>query len=92
MLEFRTSAELAYRFDNNNRIGVAITHLSNANIYNQNPGTETITLNYSVPMDFSGDEILYLYKKPHKQNLYKPTGVGSWVMCVPPAVTSAWNA
>ena len=22
--------------------------------------------NYSVPMDFSGDEMLYLYKKPHK--------------------------
>lgn len=49
-LEFRTSAELAYRFDNNQRLGVVISHLSNANIYNENPGTEMITANYSIPI------------------------------------------
>ncbi len=50
VLEFRTSAEIAYRFDNNQRIGLAIAHLSNANIYDRNPGTETITVNYSIPV------------------------------------------
>lgn len=50
VLEFRTSAEIAYRFDNNQRLGVAISHLSNANIYDNNPGTETITVNYSIPV------------------------------------------
>ena len=49
-LEFRTSAELAYRFDNNQRIGINIFHLSNAGIYNSNPGTEAITVTYSIPV------------------------------------------
>lgn len=49
-LEFRTSAELAYRFDNNHRLGVAIAHISNADIYDNNPGTENITVNYSIPV------------------------------------------
>lgn len=49
-IEFRTSAELAYRFDNNQRLGVAIFHLSNAGIYDRNPGTESITVNYSIPL------------------------------------------
>lgn len=50
VLEFRTSAEIAYRFDNNQRLGVAIFHLSNAGIYDRNPGTESITVNYSIPL------------------------------------------
>jgi len=49
-LEFRTSAEIAYRFDNNQRLGVAISHLSNAGIYDSNPGTEMITVHYSIPV------------------------------------------
>jgi len=50
VLEFRTSAELAYRFDNNQRLGLAISHLSNAGIYDENPGLESITVNYSIPL------------------------------------------
>jgi len=49
-IEFRSSIEGAYRFDNGMRIGVALQHLSNAHIYEKNPGTEILMLNYSVPM------------------------------------------
>ena len=50
-LEFRSAAELAWRFDDRSRLGLEFAHLSNAGIYDVNPGTETLTLNYSVPLD-----------------------------------------
>ncbi len=50
VLEFRSGAELAWRFDNRARLGVGITHLSNANIGDNNPGTETVMLVYSHPL------------------------------------------
>ena len=49
-LEFRSQLELAYRFDNRARLGGAISHYSNASIGNTNPGTETVTLYYSLPL------------------------------------------
>lgn len=49
-LEFRSQAELAYRFDNRARLGVAISHYSNAGLGDGNPGSETISLNYSIPL------------------------------------------
>jgi hypothetical protein len=48
-LEFRSQLEGAYRFDNRSRLGLAISHYSNASIADTNPGTETITLYYSIP-------------------------------------------
>jgi hypothetical protein len=48
-LEFRSALELAYRFDNASRLGVQIGHLSNAGLYDANPGEEFIILNYSIP-------------------------------------------
>ena len=50
-LEFRSGLEIAYRFDNRSRLGLAVHHLSNASISNDNPGTELVTRYYSVPMD-----------------------------------------
>ena len=50
-LEFRSQFEIAYRFDNRSRLGLAISHYSNAGIGDENPGTETLSLNYSVPLD-----------------------------------------
>jgi lipid A 3-O-deacylase len=50
-VEFRSQLEFAYRFDNRARLGLAVSHYSNAGLGSTNPGTETITLNYSVPMD-----------------------------------------
>lgn len=50
-LEFRSGLEIAYRFDDRSRLGLAVHHLSNASISSNNPGTELLTLYYSVPMD-----------------------------------------
>src|SRR5437870_6916907 len=37
-VEFRTGAELAYRFPNQTRLGVAVNHTSNAGLTTRNPG------------------------------------------------------
>ena len=49
-IEFRSGVELAYRFDNRARLGVAFHHISNAGISDKNPGTETLTLTLSLPL------------------------------------------
>ncbi len=50
IVEFRSSIELAYRFDNRARLGVSFYHLSNASLDDNNPGTEVLSLNYSIPL------------------------------------------
>ncbi len=62
VVEFRSSAEFAYRFDDYSRLSLGIAHLSNASLGGEgtgillpgdpprNPGVETLTLNYSVPI------------------------------------------
>ena len=49
-IEFRSQLEVAYRFDNRARLGVAISHYSNASLADQNPGTETATVYFSLPL------------------------------------------
>ncbi|MDA0304919.1 MAG: acyloxyacyl hydrolase [Proteobacteria bacterium] len=49
-LEFRSQLEFAYRFDDRSRLGLAVSHSSNASLGDTNPGTETILVNYSVPI------------------------------------------
>lgn len=49
-LEFRSQIEFAYRFDDRSRLGLAVSHSSNASLGDTNPGTETILLNYSYPL------------------------------------------
>ena len=49
-LEFRSQIEFAYRFDDRSRLGIAISHSSNSSIVDQNPGTETLLVNYSYPL------------------------------------------
>lgn len=49
-LEFRSSIELSYRFDNRTRLGLSFYHLSNANIGDFNPGTEVLSIVYSIPL------------------------------------------
>jgi len=48
--EFRTGAEVDYRFDNLIRLGVGFYHLSNAGIGKQNPGVELAALVLTVPL------------------------------------------
>ena len=49
-LEFRSQIDFAYRFDDRSRLGVAVSHSSNAGLGDGNPGTETVLLNYSYPL------------------------------------------
>ena len=48
-IEFRTSLEISYILENNNRIGLSLSHISNANIGKRNPGVEIISLSYQIP-------------------------------------------
>ena len=50
-IEFRSQMEFSYRFDNRSRLGLAITHYSNASIGSTNPGTETGIIYFSLPLD-----------------------------------------
>lgn len=50
-IEFRTQLELAYRFDNRSRLGLAISHYSNAGLGDRNPGTETASVYFSFPFE-----------------------------------------
>jgi hypothetical protein len=49
--EFRSGIELARRFRNGHRLGIAFSHLSNGALSERNPGTETFGLVYSFPLD-----------------------------------------
>ena len=48
-LEFRTTLEVSYQLKNDDRIGISLGHISNANIGNKNPGVEIINLSYQKP-------------------------------------------
>lgn len=50
-LEFRSGIEISHRFENAHRLGLAFHHISNASIYDENPGTEQVMLTYSVPVN-----------------------------------------
>ncbi len=49
-LEFRSQIEIAYRFDDRSRLGLAFSHISNASIGDTNPGVEILSLYYSIPL------------------------------------------
>ena len=51
ILEFRTGVEVAYRFEDKSRLGIAFQHISNAGIDDQNPGTESLVLTYAIPFN-----------------------------------------
>ena len=48
-IEFRTTLEFSYQLKNNNRIGISLGHISNANIGDKNPGAEIVSLSYQKP-------------------------------------------
>lgn len=50
-LEFRSAVEIAYRLDDRSRLGLAFDHISNASLYEDNPGTESLVLIYAIPLD-----------------------------------------
>jgi len=50
-IEFRSAAELAWRFDDRSRLGIEISHRSNADIGDENPGEESLMLFYHFPLN-----------------------------------------
>lgn len=48
--EFRSQAEVAWRFQDRSRLALAFSHISNAGLGDDNPGTEILTLYYHVPV------------------------------------------
>lgn len=46
ILEFRSQIEFGYIFDNDNKLALALSHLSNASFSHHNPGTEVLSLYY----------------------------------------------
>ncbi len=49
-IEFRSQIEIAYRFDDRSRLGLAFSHISNASIGDSNPGVEILNVYYSIPL------------------------------------------
>lgn len=47
-LEFRESLEIAYRFTDTWRAGVSVAHISNANIYRNNPGQQDVLITSAI--------------------------------------------
>lgn len=47
-LEFRSGIELAYRLPDGSRLGLCLYHLSNAGLFDRNPGSESLVLTYSA--------------------------------------------
>ena len=50
VVEFRSAAQIAYRFDDRSRLGIMLHHLSNAGLDGTNPGANTLMLTYSRPL------------------------------------------
>ena len=48
-LQFRTTFEVSYELKNKNRIGISLSHISNANLGDKNPGVEILSLSYHIP-------------------------------------------
>ena len=49
-IEFHSGGEIAYRFDDASRLGFGIFHTSNADITKRNPGSESLLVEYSIPI------------------------------------------
>ena len=61
-VEFRSGAEIDYRFGDWSRLGVSFHHISNAGLGKHNPGEEEALLNYSIPL--GGPAVPAAYSPP----------------------------
>lgn len=50
-IEFRSQLEMGYRFENDWRLTAQVSHISNADIGDKNPGSEVIGLYVRAPVD-----------------------------------------
>lgn len=49
-LEFRSGLEVSYRLESGDRLGLSLYHLSNADLYHRNPGSESLVLSYTAAL------------------------------------------
>jgi len=50
VVEFKSGLELSYEFDTGPRLGLGFSHISNAGLSNNNPGTEILVGTFSIPL------------------------------------------
>ncbi|QQR68663.1 MAG: acyloxyacyl hydrolase [Alphaproteobacteria bacterium] len=53
-IEFRSQAEVGYRFENESRLTVALSHISNGGLSPANHGAEILSVYYQVPVSILG--------------------------------------
>ena len=51
-LQFRSQLEISYIFQNDSRLGLAFSHMSNAGLGDHNPGVEALMLSYVFPLNW----------------------------------------
>ena len=49
-IEFRSGFAVGYETDNGSKLAITVDHRSNAEIYRENPGLETVQLRLSIPV------------------------------------------
>jgi lipid A 3-O-deacylase len=50
--QFRSGLELSRRFAGGHELGIGFAHLSNGSLSEENPGTESLMLTYTLPLHF----------------------------------------
>jgi len=48
-IQFRSQLEISHQYDSGQRAGLAVSHMSNANLGDDNPGVNTLSLYWSMP-------------------------------------------
>jgi len=51
-LQFRSQVEFGYKFEDQSRLGLAVSHISNSSLSKRNPGSEILTLYYHMPVSW----------------------------------------
>jgi len=49
VFEFFSALTVSYRLENDSQVGIRYGHSSNADLYNKNPGTDLLLLQYRIP-------------------------------------------
>lgn len=55
-IEFRSILELSHQWPSHHRLAMGMYHLSNAGIYDLNPGANSVILTYSFPLGGAGSD------------------------------------
>lgn len=51
-IQFRTQLEVSYEFENQHRLGVGFSHMSNGSLGDTNPGAEVLAVYWHIPFDY----------------------------------------